>query len=161
MLLSFFTLILLLFQYSNFISSATSTTNTTTVSKDQIACTMCSECENPCPVPALPPPPPPPPEVLPPPPPSPALPECPPPPTRHPCPNNCYSDSPPSSGSPWPPNSGTTEPLPLAPPNPMVPYFPYYYYTPPGTATHSNSVHLKMQPLVSSIVLFVTFICFF
>ncbi|XP_059436217.1 branchpoint-bridging protein-like [Corylus avellana] len=101
----------------------------------------------------------PPPVVLPPPPPS--SPECPPPP-KPPCPNGCYSDSPPSSGSPSPPNSGT-QPFPLAPPNQIVPYFPYYYYAPPGTATHSNSVHLKMQqPFVSSTVLFIiTFLCFF
>ena len=194
MLPSIFTL-LLIFLHCN-LSLATPSTPTTTTAdsnknqtvskKDQIACTVCNECENPCPVPSTPPPvveyPPPPPPALPPPeleecPPPPALPppepeECPPPPAlppaepeecppppQLPCPGNCYTPKPPSGPNrPFPPNG----PKPyLSPPNPIVPYFPYYYYYPPGYTT-SNSLHLKLNPFVSSIVIFLTsLLCFF
>jgi len=94
---------------------------TSSVAKDQVPCTMCAECENPC-QPLPPPPPkvlecPPPPSPSPPPPmppPSPPLPpaivECPPPPPtpKSPCPNNCESP-------------------------PMTPYPPQNSYFPPGT----------------------------
>ncbi|KAK7284606.1 hypothetical protein RJT34_19355 [Clitoria ternatea] len=92
---------------------------TKVANKDNVPCTMCAECENPCqPLPPPPPPviecpPPPPPSPPPPspPPPSPRLPpavvECPPPP-QLPCQNNCEM-----------------------PPHP--PYPPQSYFPPPGT----------------------------
>ncbi|CAI8584859.1 unnamed protein product [Vicia faba] len=95
---------------------------TSSVAKDQVQCTMCVECENPCQ--PLPPPPliecPPPPAPAPPspPPPSPPLPpaivDCPPPPPpKLPCPNNCE----------------------FPPPPPQYSYFspgtPFTYYVPP------------------------------
>ncbi|KAF3970276.1 hypothetical protein CMV_006014 [Castanea mollissima] len=184
MLPSLFTLLIIILHCN--LSLATPTTPTTdssqnqTVSKkDQIACTVCNECENPCPVPSTPPPPPPPvvecppppPPALPPPPPAlppPELQECPPPP-QLPCPDNCNTPPSPSGPTvePVPPNNRPNQPRPpngpkpnLSPPNPMVPYFPYYYCcSPPG---FSNSVHLKSNPFVSSIVIFLTsLLCFF
>nr|XP_023913189.1 chitin-binding lectin 1-like [Quercus suber] len=167
MLPSLFTLLLIILHCNLSLATPSTPTKTTadsnknqTVSKkDQIACTVCNECENPCPVPSPPPPvveyPPPPPPALPP----PELQECPPPP-QLPCPGNCYTPSPPSGPTvePFPPNGPKPYP---SPPNPMVPYFPYYYYYPPGSSI-SNSLHLKLNPFVSSIVIFLTsLLCFF
>ena len=184
MLPSLFTLLLIILHCNLSLATPSTPTSTTTDSnknqtvskKDQIACTVCNECENPCPVPSTPPPPPvvecppPPPPALPPPPvlPPPEVQECPPPP-QPPCPDNCYTPAPPSGPTmePFPPNNRPNRPFRpngqkpyLSPPNPIVPYFPYYYY-PPGF-TESNSLHLKMNPFVSSIVIFLTsLLCFF
>lgn len=173
MLPALFTFFLIILHSHCNLSLATPTTPTTdssqnqTVSKkDQIACTVCNECENPCPVPSTPPPPvveypPPPPPVLP----QPELQKCPPPP-QLPCPDNCNTPPSPSGPTvePFPPNNRPNQPFPpdgpkpyLSPPNPVVPYFPYYYYS--GS---SNSLHLKLNPFVSSIVIFLTsLLCFF
>ncbi|KAI3425477.1 uncharacterized protein J3R85_010205 [Psidium guajava] len=138
------------------------------VSRDQVTCTMCAACENPCqPIPSPPPPSPPPPEVECPPPPSPSPPpalpppsppppeaECPPPPPMPPACGSCdspgtgstYASPPPpatSGGGVYPPPYGGYYPM-QPPPNPMVPYFPYYYYNPPQASVAStSSLHLE------------------
>ncbi|KAK2418773.1 hypothetical protein P8452_62902 [Trifolium repens] len=118
---------------------STNTKATSLVAKDQVPCTICAECENPC-QPLPPPPPqviecPPPPSLPPPPPPSPppplppAIVECPPPPRppKSPCPNNC--DMPPMT--PYPPQS----------------YFPYY--VPPDYYNHDKNNGETMMPFQS------------
>uniref|UniRef100_A0A7C8YEW4 Uncharacterized protein n=1 Tax=Opuntia streptacantha TaxID=393608 RepID=A0A7C8YEW4_OPUST len=84
---------------------------------DQIVCTMCETCENPCrpPVPVSPPPPPPKPHCPPPPPPPPLMPECPPPPA--PSSSGIYYFSPPP-----PPPAGYSAPTftYLSPPPPPM-----------------------------------------
>ncbi|CAN0888891.1 hypothetical protein LINGRAHAP2_LOCUS15965 [Linum grandiflorum] len=93
------------------------------VSKDQPSCqSMCSECDNPCqplPVPSPPPPvprSPPPPQSLPP----PAIQNCPPPPTLT---TYVYPSPPPPAGG-----GGSNCPGEC---NPILPYFPFYYQSPP------------------------------
>nr|XP_016466016.1 PREDICTED: vegetative cell wall protein gp1-like [Nicotiana tabacum] len=130
----------------------------TAMAKDQIACNMCAECENPCqpilspppPSPPLPCPPPPSPPLPCPPPPSPPPPELPPPPPPSPPPpsspvNNC----PPP---PLPPRScpGDCSLQPLTPPynNPSI----YPYFTPPS-ANSSKSVQFKNHPVVTCLIL--------
>ncbi|GAB4841071.1 hypothetical protein Ancab_021816 [Ancistrocladus abbreviatus] len=136
------------------VTPASSATLTGVVSKDQITCTMCDSCDDPC-QPLLSPPPP----SLPPPeasgcPPSPALPPPPPVPPVY-SPPSCYTcgNSPPSVpsfsySSPPPPvgggsvgggTYGSTPP----PPNPILPYFPYYYYPPP---VGSSGDYSKIRP---------------
>ncbi|CAK7348369.1 unnamed protein product [Dovyalis caffra] len=127
----------------NFLSSST----ITEVSKEQLPCTMCYSCDNPCqpspspppsPPPALPECPPPPPPPSPPPPPPPALPECPPPP---PTPNNeCPACLTPPTPIPpvLPPNQSHGPPTGdsfYGPPgygNNSVPYFPFDNNNPPA-----------------------------
>ncbi|KAF7818162.1 neural Wiskott-Aldrich syndrome protein-like [Senna tora] len=97
-----------------------------TVSKDQLPCTMCAECDNPCqPLPPPPPPPvvecPPPPPPPSPPPPPPAVVECPPPPKPL-CPGACETLPPP------PPPQAPSCPGNCKPPSPWMPpgiFFPY------------------------------------
>ncbi|XP_054791667.1 leucine-rich repeat extensin-like protein 3, partial [Prosopis cineraria] len=124
------------------------------VSKEQIQCTMCSSCQNPCnPVPSPPPPSPPPPASSSancPPPPSPpssggggSYYYSPPPPAQY-----TYSSPPPPSygggggigggGTYYPPPYNKNYPTP-PPPNPIVPYFPFYYYSPPPPSTAAPS----------------------
>lgn len=117
-----------------------------TTSKDQIECTMCAACENPCyQVPSPPPPSPPPPS---------SSANCPPPPSSG---TTYYSPPPPSQptstyypppaggggggGAFYPPPDGKNYPVP-PPPNPIVPYFPFYYHTPPPGSIPSSSVQL-------------------
>ncbi|KAL2510505.1 Uncharacterized protein Adt_16105 [Abeliophyllum distichum] len=145
----------------------------TAMAKDQVSCTMCSSCDNPC-QPIFSPPPPPSPQ-----PPSSGI-NCPPPPSP---PNNgvyYYSPPPPANPSYYPPPSGsggnpsyypprsgsggnpsyypptnaygyTTPP----PPNPILPYFPFFYYNTPPASPHSDSksVQLKTQPSVASLII--------
>ncbi|KAL3717655.1 hypothetical protein ACJRO7_009142 [Eucalyptus globulus] len=172
----FFTLLIFGFAIPSTTSTATtvadkseaSTTPTlaAVVSRDQVTCTMCAECENPCqPVPSPPPPPPevdcppppspPPPPSLPPPSPPPPDVECPPP----PMPPACSACESPVTGtvyaSPPPPATsggggggyGGYNPV-QPPPNTMVPYFPYYYYTPPQAFADSSSHHLELNAAV-------------
>ncbi|KAJ4727754.1 hypothetical protein OWV82_000800 [Melia azedarach] len=135
MLLTLFTFVFA-FQSNPPLSSSSKTT-----SKDQIACTVCDSCENPCqPLPSPPPPPPvvicppPPPPLSPPPP--PAVPKCPPPPAPPSC-SACIPSpevpqlSPPTMPftPPFPPSTGE-----FAPPD-RVPYFPNDYNPPPSSAT--------------------------
>ncbi|XP_047338775.1 leucine-rich repeat extensin-like protein 1 [Impatiens glandulifera] len=141
-------------------------------SKYQIECTMCSACDDPCNPPAvIYSPPPPPPSPSPPPPSNPSL-NCPPPP------------SPPSSGgyyysSPPPPYQQTFKyyppppfgnyyyyPPPMSgyyphppPPNPIVPYFPFYFHNPPLPLSNvDGSVQLQICLIHYVIALFVGFL---
>ncbi|KAG5231705.1 leucine-rich repeat extensin protein [Salix suchowensis] len=126
------------------------------VSKEQIPCTMCYSCDNPCqPLPS--PPPPAVPECPPPSPPPPAVPECPPPPP------------PPSPPPPAVPESGYSFNGPPAgyffngPPaeygNNPVPYFPFDNRNQPLSFSF-KSVHLKLQSIVFCIFLSITVLCF-
>lgn len=147
----------------------------TAMAKDQVACTMCSSCDNPCqpilspPPPSLPPPSPPPPSL----PPPPSGSNCPPPPSQ-PSDGGVYYYSPPPPAQPsdnysppsgggayYPPTNPYGYPIP-PPPNPIVPYFPYYYYSPPSPSAHtdSNSMQLKSHSLVSSLVIFLASLFF-
>ncbi|CAL1357282.1 unnamed protein product [Linum trigynum] len=147
----------------------TALTSSVGVSRAQISCSMCSECENPCqPQPSPPPPsPPPPPPSLPP----PAIPsnDCPPP------PSSSFSGTVPTYvyPSPPPPNlvaaggggggygngnyPGAECP---PPPNPILPYFPFYYRNPPAAPNsafgQSTGLITRFFPLVVSL-----FICSF
>ena len=155
-------LILFILQ-SDYFSSTTS--SITGVSRDQLQCTMCSGCDNPCqPLPSPPPlpvsfcPPQPPPAVVsasPPPPNSvPTYAYSPPPPYS--VPTYAYSSPPPPAGVGGfypPPNYGNYPAPP--PPNPILPYFPFYYYNPPPSSA-SNPVVLKMNPIVFFIFLFLS-----
>lgn len=130
----------------------------TFMAKDQLSCTMCSSCDNPC-QPISPPPPPPQIFPLPPPPPPSSLGYiCPPPPPVYVSPpNNGGGNSgggdggngggnyPPPTNNPY----GYTTP---PPPNPIVPYFPFYFHSPPN----SKSIQLKKQPfcLIFCVVIF-------
>ncbi|PHT86013.1 hypothetical protein T459_08119 [Capsicum annuum] len=119
----------------------------TAISKDQIACEMCTTCENPC-QPILPSPSPPPPlELSCPPPPSPPLPPPSPPPPSPPPPspppvNNC----PPPPSPPPPARRSCPDDCSLQPRTP--PYSIYPYFSPP--TTYSNkSTRFKNQPFVT------------
>ncbi|CAH9104159.1 unnamed protein product [Cuscuta europaea] len=147
-------------------------TNTTWVgSKYQVECIMCAACDNPCDAPSPPPPtPPPPPPYLPPatvncppPPPPPRSPEpyyysSPPPPRQEPpslpLPPSCYNY--PSAGcviggyipppyNPFP--SGQTPP----PPNPIMPYFPFYFHIPPPP--HSSQSSQLFNPSLPNLII--------
>ncbi|XP_041996838.1 leucine-rich repeat extensin-like protein 6 [Salvia splendens] len=147
----------------------------TAITRDHIACTMCSSCDNPCQPIFSPPPPepvlsPPPPEPVPsPPPPSPPPPygvNCPPPPSP-PCDGGCggvyyYPPPPPSGGGTYypPPNPSSTDYPTPTPPNPIMPYFPFYYYNPPPSNPHTDdfnsaqsTTHSKFPPLLIAISL--------
>lgn len=133
----------------------TISTTVRSVSKEQIACTMCEACENPCSPPVITVPPPPPPAQL----------DCPPPPKpTSSVPYNYYRPPPPSDYqvptfsyySPPPPMGGGSGGGPVggsggvsygapAPPNPIVPYFPYYYNNPPPSKDHSSSTSLNIK----------------
>ncbi|XP_057440700.1 uncharacterized protein LOC130732725 [Lotus japonicus] len=149
----------LLFLFILLLVSSILTTNAlSTVAKDeQVPCTMCAECENPCqplpppppPVVECPPPPSPPPPLPPPPspPPPPAIVECPPPPPKSLCPDNC--ETPPIM--PWTPPQGP----------PRSPYHYDPYHVPPGYGDNSGG---KMVPLpvyftMMQSFIFVAFIC--
>ncbi|CAN1352957.1 hypothetical protein LINPERPRIM_LOCUS42991 [Linum perenne] len=128
-------------------------TASTPAAAGQPSCqSMCSECDNPCqplPLPSPPPPPPsapspPPPQSLPPP-----VPEdCPPPPA---VPTYVYpSPPPPFSGGNNCPGACNS------PPNLIVPYFPFYYQSPPA-ATNSAAEMLGF-PAAGTILLCI--LCF-
>ncbi|XP_022991777.1 leucine-rich repeat extensin-like protein 3 [Cucurbita maxima] len=127
----------------------------TVSARDQVGCSMCSSCDNPCQLPPPPPPPPPPLVVDCPPPPSPPppplpKPECPPPPSPPSCDACVYpSPPPPSSIQPYTPTDGGQYPgVAPPPPNPILPYFPYYYYTPPSGSGKSVPFSWKFLPLL-------------
>uniref|UniRef100_A0A1J3JZC7 Uncharacterized protein n=1 Tax=Noccaea caerulescens TaxID=107243 RepID=A0A1J3JZC7_NOCCA len=121
-----------------------SVTSTVTSKDEVVSCTMCSSCDNPCnPAQSYPPPPPP---SRPPPSPSTTT-ACPPPPSPpssgggggsyyYPPPSQSgggkypppYGDG--GQGYYYPPPYSGNYPTP-PPPNPIVPYFPFYYHTPP------------------------------
>ncbi|XP_010268076.1 PREDICTED: leucine-rich repeat extensin-like protein 3 [Nelumbo nucifera] len=156
-------------------SPFTAATTVTATSKDQIECTMCSACDNPChPIPSPPPPSPPPPSLPPPSPPPPSsVSECPPPPLPPSSDNNYPPPLPPwqpgyppggpggaIGGSVYPPPAGIYPRPP--PPNPIVPYFPFYYHTPPGSPQFfSNSIQSKAPIIFStSLLLLLISFCF-
>ncbi|XP_023004682.1 glyceraldehyde-3-phosphate dehydrogenase, testis-specific-like [Cucurbita maxima] len=128
----YFTFLLFTLSKFSFLSSATA------VAKDQVGCSMCSSCDNPC---QLPPPPPPPPTSQCPPPPPPPPPSC----------STCVhpSPTPPTSVQPYQPADGGQFPglAPPPPPNPILPYYPYYYYSPPTASGESVSISWKILPL--------------
>ncbi|KAF7837762.1 leucine-rich repeat extensin-like protein 6 [Senna tora] len=129
-------------------------------SKEQIQCTMCSACENPC-------------NQIPSPPPPASTTTCPPPPSHSssggtgtyyyspppPPPSSSYDYSSPPPPAPTgayypPPNYGNYPTPP--PPNPIVPYFPFYFYSPPLPSTAwRRSSSVKAFSLISSLVLLV------
>ncbi|XP_058742625.1 sulfated surface glycoprotein 185-like [Vicia villosa] len=123
---------LLIFMLLAFYAKTNATSSSvSSIAKDQVPCTMCVECENPCqPLPPPPPqviecPPPPAPAPPSPPPPSPPLPpaiiECPPPPPpKLPCPNNCEVPYPPPQYSYFSPGT------------------PFAYYAPPDYEDKSS-----------------------
>ncbi|KAI3877670.1 hypothetical protein MKW98_020151 [Papaver atlanticum] len=138
--------------------------------KEQIMCTMCDACENPCepPITYASPPPPPTPS---PPPPTPTN-DCPPPPSQS-TPVYYYSPPPPSTPSytPYtppaigglikpPPNGYSLYPGP-PPPNPIVPYFPFYFHAPPPPSYLSSANLIKIKSYFSVISLVLILLCFF
>lgn len=141
--------------------SFSANTKATSVAKDQVPCTMCIECENPC-QPLPPPPPqviecPPPPAPAPPSPPPPAIVECPPPPPpKLPCPNNCEFPPPPPQYSYVSPGT------------------PFTYYVPPDYEDKSSGetmmpfqATLFLNPnshsvysMIHRCLIYVVFLCF-
>lgn len=152
-----------------------SMTTITAMAKDQISCTMCSSCDNPC-QPIFSPPPPPIPSPPPPSPPPPSLPDCPPPPSSPSGGGGVYYFSPPPPVQPsaYPPpyvGGGGDSYYPPAtphgyltpPPNPIVSYFPYYYYNPPPGSANSGeprSVQFRSRSIVSSLVVTISLLLF-
>ncbi|KAJ0565331.1 hypothetical protein HanRHA438_Chr06g0252341 [Helianthus annuus] len=138
----------------------TVTARTTSYSRDQVSCTMCDECENPCQPPPSPPPPSPPPpaDTNCPPPPSPPSPTSNPPPATPSVPNFPYYSPPP----PPPGGGGYGYPTP-PPPNPILPYFPFYYYNPPppGQISGSGPGRININRVQNQIILPVFFIIIF
>ncbi|XP_052191489.1 leucine-rich repeat extensin-like protein 3 [Diospyros lotus] len=137
--------LLFLFVLASRFNVSPAISSVTAISRDQVACTLCSSCDNPC-QPILSPPPPlplPPPE-----------PNCPPPPMPPPPPeSNC-----PPLPRPLPPPESNSPPLPLPPPrpiginfpewpppNPMMPYFPLYHYNPPASADIYSSAGMMAK----------------
>lgn len=122
-------------------------------SKNQVECTMCTACDNPCGQYLSPPPPPPPSQ--------PSYPYYSPPPPPPPYGGGSGIYYPPSP--PFPPaSSGGGYPTP-PPPNPILPYFPFYYYVPPpSTTTPSKSSRLgaRAQPTTCVVVGFVLLFLF-
>ncbi|KAK6785793.1 hypothetical protein RDI58_014318 [Solanum bulbocastanum] len=122
----------------------------TTMAKKQISCTMCSSCDNPC-QPISPPP-----QIYPPPPPSSSGYICPPlPPVYVAPPNNGGGNSGSggdgNGGGNYPPPSNNPYGYPTPPPpNPIVPYFPFYFHSPP--APTSKSIQLKKHPLLTCLI---------
>lgn len=140
---------------------------------DEITCTMCATCENPCQPPAPVSPPPPPPEPQCPPPPPPPKPECPPSPASSSS-GIYYSSPPPSLTSDYSPPSFTylSPPPPIMggggyggggggsacvgycvppPPNSFVPNFPNYYDIPPLLISNAKPsfTTLEINPVVA------------
>ncbi|CAN4113627.1 unnamed protein product [Withania somnifera] len=128
----------------------------TPIAKDQLSCTMCSSCDNPCqPISS----PPPPPQILPPPPPHPSSSYgyiCPPPPPVYVSPPSNGGGSGNGGGNYPPPNYNPNGYITPPPPNPIVPYFPFYFHSPPPPA--SKSIQLKKQPFVTCLILGVAII---
>ncbi|KAK9076549.1 hypothetical protein SSX86_004883 [Deinandra increscens subsp. villosa] len=138
-------------------------------SRDQVSCTMCDACDNPCQPSPSPPPPSPPPAATTncPPPPSPPLPASnpPPTPTTPSAPNVPYYPPPSPDGGGGGGGGGGSGggggygyPTP-PPPNPILPYFPFYYYNPPPAGQNSESDQLiinrnQISLTISLILLF-------
>ncbi|KAL1803705.1 hypothetical protein ACET3Z_032352 [Daucus carota] len=123
-------------------------------SKYEVACTMCSACDNPC-TPSTTYSPPPPPTSSPPPPSSSTSNY--PPPSSSGNNNNYYYPPPPtqpSYGTSPPGNTGVYYAPPdkyyvrPPPPNPIVPYFPFYYHSPPPP----SSAHVSRSSIVVNFV---------
>lgn len=122
-------------------------------SKYEVACTMCSACDNPCTTPTTYSPPPPSS-----PPPSSSAANYPPPQNSGTNNNYYYSPPPPSQssyGNSPPGNTGVYLAPPdkyyvrPPPPNPIVPYFPFYYHSPPPP----SSAHISRNSIVVNFVL--------
>lgn len=158
------------------------TSRVTSLSKDQVACTMCDVCDNPCQPPVIiPSPPPPPPPVIDtncPPPPSQPQPQPPsqPQPTTPSVPTFAYYSPPPpfptggsgggGGGGYGGGGGGYSYPtMSTPPPNPIVPYYPYYYYNPPPSRDHrSASFGLEINPIykiIFSLILSLEFLVLF
>ncbi|KAL3359447.1 hypothetical protein AABB24_016150 [Solanum stoloniferum] len=139
-----FNFLLLFFLSLNNVQITQAMSTITAISKDQIACEMCTTCENPC-QPILPPSPPPPspsPPLLCPPPPSPP----PPPPSPPPPPPVNYCPPPP----PPPARRSCPEDCSLQPRSP--PYSIYPYFSPP-LAYSNKSTRYKNQPFVTCLII--------
>ncbi|KAK4357207.1 hypothetical protein RND71_022817 [Anisodus tanguticus] len=147
--LVFSSLILLLLSLN--VKSTHAMSTITAMARDQISCTLCSSCDNPC-QPIFSPPPLPlscPSPPLPPPPPAPA------PSSDLPLSPSYGSDG--GSGGDgnyyYPPTDPSVYPTP-PPPNPIVPYYPFYYYNQPSfNRVISKSVQLKNHSFMSSLIL--------
>ncbi|KAF6173625.1 hypothetical protein GIB67_022984 [Kingdonia uniflora] len=137
----------------------------TATHKDEISCTMCSACENPCQQPPSPPPP----SPSPPPPQSDPTTNCPPPPSQPSSGTNYYSPPPPKYiySSPPPPGTaigGLVNPPPFSiypgppPPNPIVPYFPFYYHTPPPAMSNALQFNYNNPIVASSLIIATTLV---
>ncbi|KDP28218.1 hypothetical protein JCGZ_13989 [Jatropha curcas] len=168
-----------------------STTTVSAVYKDQMPCTMCYLCDNPCqplasppppPIPECPPPPSPPPPPLPECPPPPPIPECPPPPSPPPpaLPECPPPPAPVHHCSECPPNA---IPIPSGPPAPIKPGYeppaggefyappgsgygtnptPYFpNYMPPQPSSATDYVHLKLMPMIIAVLVSFTALCCF
>ncbi|XP_026437034.1 pollen-specific leucine-rich repeat extensin-like protein 3 [Papaver somniferum] len=148
----------------------------TVTNKEQIECTLCDACENPCqppityaspPPPPTPSPPPPTPTNDCPPPPSQSTPTyyySPPPPSNNPTPTYTYSSPPPPGQAIGglakpPPNGYSLYPGP-PPPNPIVPYFPFYYHAPPPPQFSSANL-IAIKNCFSLISIVSVTICYF
>ncbi|KAH0738792.1 hypothetical protein KY290_037497 [Solanum tuberosum] len=143
-LLVFSTLILLLN-----VQLTHATPTTTAIAKGQITCTMCSSCDNPC-QPISSPPPPPSSDY-----------------NFHPpqyCPGGCSQQPPlpPYNGGGggvgdgdyyYPPTDPSVYPIP-PPPNPILPYFPFYFHNRPSPyIVDSKSVQFKNHPFITCLIL--------
>ncbi|CAN4093014.1 unnamed protein product [Withania somnifera] len=170
--LVFSSLILLVLSLNDQLNHATSTV--ALMAKDQISCTMCSSCDNPCQPIFSPPPPSPLPCQPPPSPPSSSYYNFPPPPSPpQPCPGGCSLPlTPPYNGGGDgggngdgdyydPPTNPSLYPIP-PPPNPIVPYFPFYFYNiPPPNTVDSKSVQFKNHdPLITCLIIVVSIFLF-
>ncbi|WMV31758.1 hypothetical protein MTR67_025143 [Solanum verrucosum] len=109
------------------------------MAKDQLSCTMCSSCDNPCQ------------PISPPPPPSSSGYICPPPPPVYVSPPNNGGGY---GGGNYPPPNNNPYGYPTPPPpNPIVPYFPFYFHSPPPPT--SKSIQLKKHPcLIFGVAIF-------
>ncbi|KAJ8899060.1 hypothetical protein K2173_010213 [Erythroxylum novogranatense] len=158
------------FLFILYLNFSLTTSTITIVSKDQISCTMCSSCDNPCQPLTSPPPPPPPDSSCPPPPPPAIVSDCPPTQTTPSSGGSYYYSPPPPSqqtyfySSPPPPANGGAYFPPSSygnappPPNPILPYFPFYYYNPPPSSFASNSFAKRKNPNPFSIFLLLCFL---
>ncbi|XP_057482986.1 leucine-rich repeat extensin-like protein 3 [Actinidia eriantha] len=170
--LSLYLLFTLVFTSRFNVSQATSAV--TAMLRDQVACTMCSSCDNPCPPTFSPPPPSPP--IPSPPPLAPSGPICPPPPSPSSTGNYYsppqlppsvptfvyYSPPPPYSGGGggfYPPPSGYNFPT-MPPPNPIVGYFHITIITLRPLISFPAPLHSRNPPLHPLFLFFSLFFVF-
>lgn len=152
---SFLTMTHFLLFFTILILTGTTHFRPTTATADQLSCTMCDECDNPCQPPPSPPPPSPSSDDNCPPPPSPPTSGVNPPPSTPSVPNfPYYPPPPPFSGG----GGGYGYPTP-PPPNPILPYFPFYYYNPPPSGQSSVSGRLKFDRI--QVIMSYLFLLFF